>query len=190
MNKIDKSENREEDINKLYGKITEYFPSLKEFNFTKNTLVPCSALQLKNELKMDNSFYHSIYFHYLNYLMNSKNNKYKYKNMTFINFIIKFINRRKVSKKNFLKQVKKVINLSNYISILDEIKNIFVTIKQDHLDNDLNLGLKEDDFQEDEINNIIENLEEEEDENYNFEELEGNIIILFYYSQFIDKKLI
>ena len=95
LNKIDKSENKEFDLNNLYSKITEYFPSLKEFNFTKNIIVPCSTLQLRNELKMDKSFYHLIYFHYLNFLMNTKQNKNKNQNQNFIDFIIKFINKKK-----------------------------------------------------------------------------------------------
>ena len=190
LNKIDLSENREEDINKLYSKITEYFPSMKDFNFTKNTLVPCSCIQLKNELKMENSFYHLIYFHYINYLMNSKQNKEKYKNINFIDFIIKFLNRKKISKKNFLQQVKKLINDKDYFNIINEIKHIFITIKNEHLADNLNLGIKEDDFEADEIKTNIENLEEEDDDEFNSNELEGNIYILYYYSQFKNKKLI
>ena len=190
LNKIDLSENREEDINKLYSKITEYFPSMKDFNFTKNTLVPCSCIQLKNELKMENSFYHLIYFHYINYLMNSKQNKEKYKNINFIDFIIKFLNRKKISKKNLLQQVKKLINDKDYFNIINEIKHIFITIKNEHLADNLNLGIKEDDFEADEIKTNIENLEEEDDDEFNSNELEGNIYILYYYSQFKNKKLI
>ena len=187
LNKIDKSENREEDINNLYSKITEYFPSLKEFNFTKNTLVPCSSFQLQNELKMENSFYHLIYFHFLNFLMNYKQNKDKYKNSNFIEFIIKFISRKKISKKKFVKEINALIKRNDFGNILNEIKNIVMTIKQNSLEDNLNLGLKEDDFEENEINNIIENLEEEDDEEFNFNELEGNIIILYYYSEFKNK---
>ena len=119
LNKIDKSENREEDINNLYSKITEYFPSLKEFNFTKNTLVPCSSLQLQNELKMEDSFYHLIYFHFLNFLMNYKQNKDKYKNSTFIDFIIKFISRKKISKKKFVKEINALIKINYFGNILN-----------------------------------------------------------------------
>ena len=190
LNKIDLSENREEDINKLYSKITEYFPSMKEFNFTKNTLVPCSCLQLQNELKMENSFYHLIYFHFLNYLMNSKQNKDKYKNTNFIDFIIKFLNRKKIKKRNFLQQIKKVVNDKDYLDIIKEIKHILVTMKERCLSENLNLGIKEDDFETNEINTNIENLEEEDDDEFNSNELEGNLCILYYYSEFKNKKLI
>ena len=46
------------------------------------------------------------------------------------------------------------------------------------------------DLEENEINNNIENLEEQDDDEYNFNELEGNIIILYHYSEFKNKKLI
>ena len=190
LNKIDLSENREEDINKLYSKMTEHFPSMKEFNFTKNTLVPCSCLQLQNELKMENSFYHLVYFHFLNYLMNSKQNKDKYKNINFIDFIIKLLNRKKIKKENFIQQIKKVINDKDYFYIIKEIKNIFNDIKNKHLSENLNLGIKEDDFEENEIIANIKNLEEEDDNDFNSNELEGNISILYYYYQFKNKKLI
>ena len=188
LNKIDKSENREFDVNTLYSKITEYFPSLKEFNFTKNIIVPCSTLQLQNELKMDKSFYHLIYFHYLNFLMNTKQNINKNKNMTFIDFIIKFLNKRKISKKNFTKKISIIINSENYINALEEIKNIFIKIKEDHRDDNLNLGLRTDDFDENEITTNLENLVDEEE--FNLDEIEGNMIILYYYSEFQNKKLI
>lgn len=38
LNKIDKSENREYDINTLIAKIMKYFPSGTTFNFTKNSI--------------------------------------------------------------------------------------------------------------------------------------------------------
>ena len=190
LNKIDQSENREFDLNNLYSKITEYFPSLKEFNFTKNIIVPCSTLQLQNELKMDKSFFHLIYFHYLNFLMNTKQQINKNKNLNFKDFIIKFINKKKISKKNFIDKINKIINdLNNLKGVLDEITEIFENIKKNHLaDKDINLGFREDDFTENEIKNLKENLEEEEE--FNIDELEGNIIILYYYSVFKDKKLI
>ena len=48
LNKIDKSQDRIYDINTLGCKIVEYFPNAETFNFTKNTIVACSAIQLNN----------------------------------------------------------------------------------------------------------------------------------------------
>ena len=46
LNKIDKSKNRENDLSTLNNKIMKYFPSAKIFNFTKNTILPLSTIQL------------------------------------------------------------------------------------------------------------------------------------------------
>ena len=46
LNKIDKSENREYDLSTLNNKIMKYFPSGTIFNFTKNTILPLSTIQL------------------------------------------------------------------------------------------------------------------------------------------------
>ena len=189
LNKIDKSEDREFDLNNLYSKITEFFPNLKEFNFTKNIIVPCSTMQLENELKMDKSFKHLIYFHYLNFLMNSKQKANKEgNNKTFIDFIKKFINKKKISKKNFTEKIYKVINSKNIFNLLSEIKEIFKDIRNNHLDDNFNLGIRDDDFEQNEIKIILENIEEEEE--FNISDLDGNIIILFFYSEFINNKLI
>jgi len=69
LNKIDKSENKKYDLDTLNGKIVKYFPSAKIFNPTKNLLLPCSTIQLENESKMDKSFKHLMYYHFLNFLI-------------------------------------------------------------------------------------------------------------------------
>ena len=189
LNKIDKSENREGDINNLYSKITEFFPNLKEFNFTKNIIVPCSTIQLENELKMDKSFEHCIYFHYLNFLMNSKSNK-NIDKISFIDFIKKILNKKKIKKKYFEKAINNIINDPNLLNILDEIKGIFKKIYNNHRDDNLNLGVREDEFEENEVKNIIENIEENEEDEFSINDQEGNSIILYYYHEFKNKKLI
>lgn len=74
LNKIDKSEDREYDINILGNKIIEHFPSAVIFNLTKNTIATCSAYQLENEFKMEKNFQNLIYYHFLNFLINSQKN--------------------------------------------------------------------------------------------------------------------
>ena len=145
---------------------------------------------------METSFYHLIYFHFLNFLMDSKQNKDKYKNTNFIDFIIKFLNRDNITKKRFINQINEFRKNKNFVNILYEIKNIFKNIKKSHLDENLNFGLKEDDFKENEIINSLQNIEEDEEDNddtkINLNELNGNIIILYYYLEFKNnnKKLI
>jgi hypothetical protein len=75
LNKIDKSENRKYDLLTLNNKIMKFFPSGTIFNFTKNTILPLSTIQLENESKMSKDFKYFLYFHYINYLMkNQKTN--------------------------------------------------------------------------------------------------------------------
>ena len=64
----------------------------------------------------------------------------------------------------------------------------------------MNLGVRDDDFKEEDIVNIKnefelneneeqnEQEEDEENENFNLNDLEGNVIILLYYSDFKNKK--
>ena len=72
LNKIDKSENKQNDLSILNNKIMEFFPSGTIFNFNKNIIVPCSTLQLENESKMDKDFKKFLYFHFINFLMSCK----------------------------------------------------------------------------------------------------------------------
>ena len=192
LNKIDKSENIHYDLNNLRGKIMEYFPSAKDFNFIKNTILPSSTLQLENEFKMDKNFKNLIYYHYLNFVIKSKQSKLANNNITFIDFLKKLISRRKITNNNLIKKINEIIENKNFIIILNEIKNIINFIKLEHLDENLILGVRDDDFNEKEIKEIIENLGEDNDENedFNINEQEGNIIILFYYSEFKNKKQI
>ena len=68
LNKIDKSEDRKYDLDTLNSKIMKYFPSDKVFNPTKNQIYTCSKIQLENESKMDKSFKHLFFYHFLNSL--------------------------------------------------------------------------------------------------------------------------
>ena len=192
LNKIDKSENIHYDLNNLRGKIMKYFPSANDFNFIKNTILSSSTLQLENEFKMDKNFKNLIYFHYLNFVIKSKQSKLANNNMTFIDFLKKLISRRKITKNNLIKKINGIIENKNFLIILNEIKNIINFIKLEHLDENLSLGVRDDDFNEKEIKEIIEELDEdnEENEDFNINEQEGNIIILFYYSEFKNKKQI
>ena len=195
LNKIDKSENIQNDFNNLRGKIMEYFPSAKDFNFIKNTILPCSILQLENEFKMDKNFKNLIYFHYLNFIMKSKQSKSRNNiNATFIDFLKQLISRRKITKNNLIKKINEIIENKNCINILSEIKSVINFIKLEHLDEDLNLGVRDDEFNLKEIKEIIEELKEEEEneenEDFNINEQKGNIIILFLYSEFKNRKQI
>ena len=207
LNKIDKSEDREFDINMLGIKILEYFPSADIFNFTKNTIATCSAFQLENELKMETNFQHLIYYHFLNFLMNSQRILYSKTTPTtvddnFVDYlkkILKNIN-NKIDKKNFYKDIKSVIN---DIQVYKDIKSIIKIITDNH-QNEISifkLGFRVDDFEDEEKEKIKEEIEgnndeeeneekEDNEELFDIDEQPSNMIILYYYHQFKNKKQI
>ena len=199
LNKIDKSQDRIYDINTLGCKIVEYFPNAETFNFTKNTIVACSAIQLNNELKINKSFLHLLYYHFINYLMNNQNKSDNSltpsgNTETFMDYLKKILSNfsQIIKKKEFYESIKTIINNRNAIK---EIKEAIDIIKKNHTDSNFNLVIRKDDFEDDalnEVENKIEEYEEEEDDNepFNINEQENNIIILYYYSEFLKNKQI
>ena len=205
LNKIDKSENKQNDLDILISKIMKFFPSETFFNFTKNIIVPCSTLQLENESKMDKDFKKFLYFHFINFLMRCKNNTpsapapQKTQGDSFIDFLKRVNRNKKIKKKEFLEKITKVIEDKDLPKILSDIKDILLFIKDKHSDDNLNLGVRSDDFEEEEIKNIKENLkvddddegeQNEEEDNFNINDQDEKTIILYFYSEFKNKKQI
>ena len=201
LNKIDKSENIQGDLLHLRSKIMEFFPSAKQFNFIKNIIIPCCSFQLENELKMDKYFKNLIYFHYLNFVINSKNSELGLKYINFIDFIKSIISRKRINKKYFITKIMELVNFYNITDVLEEIKDIFDFIQLQNKEENLILGIRKDDFNKEEILNLIEQINEdfqaeEEEENeienitFDISNQENNMIILFYYSEFKSKKQI
>ena len=200
LNKIDKSENREYDLNTLNSKILKYFPSAKVFNPIKNLIVACSKIQLENESKMDKSFKHLLYYHFLNFLMSSRitpEGTPTTSGFSFIDFLKKINPNKNIKKKNFIEKINKIVEDKNFTQTLKEITEIISFLKEEHQDDNLNLGIRADDFKEDEIKAVQGNLkveegeeeqEEGEKDDFNLDDIEGNIIILYYYSEFKNKK--
>ena len=56
LNKMDKSENPDEDIEKCKGLLIQNFPKCKTFNINLNTFIAISTYQLQNELLMSKEF--------------------------------------------------------------------------------------------------------------------------------------
>ena len=204
LNKIDKSEDRDYDIATLKAKIFENFPSAREFNFTKNTIIPCSKIQLENETKMNKSFKHLIYFHFINFLINAQKESSTSSTPTpnsynFIDFLKKKLD-PKTKKKKFIESINKIVENESLSKILEEIKNAIGNLQKEHMDSSLNLGVREDEFEEEEIKKIPEDLKGDDDDedqednedkdNFNIHDQEGNSIILYYYSEFKNGKLI
>ena len=199
MNKIDKSEDREYDLSTLNSKIMQYFPSGNIINFTKNIILPCSAFQLENELKMSKDFKYLFYFYFLNYLMNNNKDNASPTPMgttaglSFIDFLRKFIKKEK--KKTFNEKMKKIIEDEKLPQILKKIKDIINFVEEKHKADNVNLGVKDYDFEIDEVKKIIEDLEtedneegEQDEEEFNINNQEGNSIILYFYHEFLYNK--
>ena len=68
LNKMDLSLNPKNDIEKCKGLLIQHFQNFKAFNLNLNTFIPLSVEHLQNELLMDKSFKHLIYYHFYNYL--------------------------------------------------------------------------------------------------------------------------
>ena len=147
LNKIDKSENKQYDLNTLNAKILKYFPSAKVFNPIKNLIVPCSKIQLENESKMDKSFKHLLYYHFLNYIMKSKETPGgtpTTSGNSFIDFLKNINPNKSIGKKSFVEKINKIIDDSNCSKILKEITEIISFLKEEHQDDNLNLGIRAD----------------------------------------------
>jgi len=198
LNKIDKSENQERDLKTLKEKIIENFPN-GDFNFTKNTIVSCSAIQLDNEIKMENSFFNLIYFHFINFLMKNKKENSSTPTPTstvfsFTEYLLRFIpQKNKITKKIFAEKINKIKKDKDYDKCIKEIQNTIEIITNNHKDEIINIGVRKDEFEMEDIDKIIENLNEgneeeqendEEQDDFNIEKQEGNSIFLYYYSEF------
>ena len=212
LNKIDLSENKLEDIKILESQILKACPNGDFFNFTNNTLVPCSTFQLENEMKMGKSFRHLIYYHFDSFVNKKRINKTD--NDSFIDYLKNKIsiikNTKFLEKETVIDQMEKFIKRNNLSEILNEIKDAIGNIKEKNKVYNLHLGIDENDFDEKKIKEIPNNLKNDDDEDdddsdgddddssenentkkkakiltLEFEELDGNIIILLYYNSFI-----
>ena len=204
LNKIDKRNKIENDIKILEGKIMKYFPSSNLFNFKKNLIVPVSIYQLENELKLQNSFHHFLNYHYLNFLMHSKKGKSgisnkKTKLISFIDYLKKINPIKKITKKYYRDLLNQILEDKNLETNLSEIKFAieFIT-KYNNSSNNLNLGVRPDDFEKSKIEELKEIINDDEDEKEDDEEDEDNDffnineqddkgIIIYYYSLFKNK---
>ena len=204
LNKMDTSKNIEADISKLNEKFAEYFPG-GEFNATRNTIVPCCAFQLDNELKMENDFSHLLYYNYINYIMEPKN--YSGFMDYFKNYIQTCIKKdakvENVNAEEFKKNIESIKNDKN----IEKIREIIKIILHNHDTTKLKLSLTEDNFKSNNVesclNDIQENNEDNNEDNEDDENNENNrkktvnladqtnptIIILYYFYLFKAKKI-
>lgn len=201
LNKVDKSENIEKDLKILEGKIVAFFPG-GSFNFTKNTVVPCSALQLENESKLENDFRYLLYYHFLNFLIVTKKQQSETPTGTtygfsFIDFLKKINPIQKINKKKFDDLINPIIDDKNNLpNVSTELKSIIEGMIRLNKTDNTNMGFKPEDFEVAEIEKIKENIEDDDDneekeegetDNFNINEQDEKSIILYYYALFKNK---
>ena len=184
---MDKSENIEADINLLNQRLVEEFPN-GGFNVTRNTIVQCCSFQLENELKMDKDFTYLLYYHYINYIMSAKN--YSDFRDYLKNFIRNYIKKdvkevENIDVEEFEKNMESIKNDEN----IKKIINLIGRIKENHDTTKFKLLLDERDFNDENINNCLDDLVEEDDKINLADQNNNMIIILYYYYLYKNKKI-
>ena len=160
LNKMDLSTNPKSDIESCNGFLFNAFPKCQTFNLNKNIFIPISALQVKNELLMKESFTHLLLYYFYDYkkkMKQEKNINEKIYKKTFIDYLRDILKDMPwIIKQEIENTVDDLNEKSNITEINQEIKSIIKDlIDKSNEDLDLNLGIKESDVEEDE--------EEEED---------------------------
>ena len=139
LNKLDLSTNPNADIDRCRGLFIKYFPKCKTFNLNMNTFIPLSAIQVENELLMNESFPHLINYHFYNYMKIIKQerllNKTSY-NKSFIEHLVDIIKKMKgINRKYVEDKVNELNGKENIAEINNQIKEIIKDIKNKFRDN-------------------------------------------------------
>ena len=174
LNKMDRSTDRDKDIKKFEGEVFKHFPKGQTFNLNSNTFIPLSLIQVENELSMNKSFRHLIYYHFYNYYSD-----------------VKSINCPKANIPNFIKHLKDFIKLFENINIKEcqkeidkfgdvtnnEICSIMKDLFNEFKSNEkINFGFYENDFNGDNDNNKDEGEDEDSENEENQEQKLNNDI--------------
>ena len=168
LNKLDLSKSPHDDINKCESLFIQKFPKGKTFNLNLNTFIPLSALKLKNELLMKNSFIHLLKYHFFNYLSIIYNEKETI-GKSFIDHLtsIIFHGENGITNEIIKEEVDKLNKSGDIYLINEQINNVFRELKNRYkAEDNINFGIKEED---------LKNAEEEEDEDEDDEEEDNKI---------------
>ena len=173
LNKMDRSTDPVKDKEKFKAEVFKHFPKGQTFNLNSNTFIPLSLMEVENELSMNKSFRHLIYYHFYNYYSDVKVINCPKANIpNFINhlkdFIVKYFENININECK--KEIDKFGDAANN-EICSIMKDLFNEFKSNEK---INFGFYESDFngdnndkdedseneeeQEQEINNNIENL--------------------------------
>ena len=182
LNKIDLSQNPNQDINNCKGLFIQKFPKCQVFNLNLNTFIALSAKQLKNELLMKNSFEHLIKYHFFNYSSITKQQTTT--GSSFMDYLLDYILNGENSPtiKEIKKEVDELNKSKNVSEINQQILKLINELKeQTKADENIILGIEEKDINEEEED---DDDEEEEDD----KQLSPSYIIKMIYVLFKEKK--
>ena len=170
LNKMDLSLDPQKDIEKCKGLFIKYFPKCKTFNINLNTFIPISSIQFQNELLMSKEFKYLINYHYFNYI-----NKLKEQNhlkstpldQSFINHLMDILKINDINTNIIESEVKKLNQSENIEKINNEIISIINDLKQYFKENEINIGITEEDFKERKNEDEDNLLDDDEDNDTN-----------------------
>ena len=195
LNKIDLSQNPDEDIEKCKGLLIQNFPKCKTFNINLNTFIAISTYQLQNELLMSNEFKYLINYHYFNYVSKIKETN-KQQNTpldkTFINHLTDILKVNGINKEEIKKRVEELNSSEKIDQINQELQSIIKNLKNYFQNFEINIGVTEDDFSNCKNINLLDD-DDDEDENFqinNDENFKPSDIIKILYILHHEKKLI
>ena len=166
LNKIDLSQDPENDEKKCRGLLIKNFQKFQTFNINFNTFISLSVEQVQNELLMDTSFRHLIFYHFQNCLSIAKkdNSKAEANKASFIFHLKNIIEKEKKIEINDLKLKIEQLNKENNIFELNkEIKSIIKDLKEKLKDTNMNEKIRLD-ISDTDLQNIDNNEESNEDE--------------------------
>jgi len=150
LNKLDLSSNPKADTDKCRSLFIKYFPRCKTFNLNLNTFIPLSAIQVENELLMNDSFSHLLNYHFYNYMKIVKQERLLSKTTSgksFIEHLVDIIKKMDgISKKVIEEKVNELNKQDNISQINEEIKEIIKNINNNFKADELNIGITEKDI--------------------------------------------
>ena len=149
LNKVDLSTNPKLDIESCKGFLFNAFPKCKTFNLNINTFIPLSAIQVQNELLMEKSFTHLMYYYFYEYkrkITNEKvvSNDISYKN-NFVEYLREILKKINISTQDIDNAMDELNNKEDVGKIYEQIKLVI-----NHLNKiskgELELGIEEKDI--------------------------------------------
>ena len=196
LNKIDLSTNQKLDIESCKGILFNAFPRFKTFNLNMNTFIPISAIQVQNELLLEKSFSHLIYYYfyeYKKYIMNSKliNNNISNRD-NFVEYLRCVLKKLKITKQEIDNAMDELNNNEDISKINEEIKTIINYLTKISK-GEYNLGIEEKDITEDEeedMEDFLTELKAQKDSANKIDDVEALSILKMIYFLYRKKELL